>query len=144
VPPGEAAAAEQGIPTFRTILAPTDFSDLANRAVPVAYGLAAPGGVVHLLHVVTGGAGAGDPAERLRALVPLGAAARGIATDIEVVSEENAWSGIWHVAGRLGVDAVCMATHGRSGPSSLLLGSQAREVVQRVRQPVLLVPPANR
>ncbi|MFT3772176.1 MAG: universal stress protein [Minicystis sp.] len=89
VPRGEVAEDEQGIPTFRTILAPTDFSALANRAVLVAYGLAAPGGVVHLLHVVTREPGLGeqDLAERLRALVPQGVAARGVATEIEIVHE---------------------------------------------------------
>jgi nucleotide-binding universal stress UspA family protein len=39
------------------------------------------------------------------------------------------------------VDVICMATHGRSGLSQALLGSQAQEVVKRCRQPVLLVPP---
>jgi nucleotide-binding universal stress UspA family protein len=34
-----------------------------------------------------------------------------------------------------------MATHGRSGVSRVLLGSQAEQVVQRSRQPVILVPP---
>ena len=48
---------------------------------------------------------------------------------------------IVHAAGRLGVDAICMATHGHAGALQLVLGSQAHAVVQRARQPVLLVPP---
>ena len=143
VPRGETDEEEQVIPTFRSVLVPTDFSPLANRAVPVAYGLVAPGGVVHLLHVVTREPGEEmpDPRERLRALIPRGAAARGVATEIEITAEKSPWKGIWHSANRLGVDAVCMATHGRSGASELILGSQTRELVQRARQPVLLVPP---
>jgi nucleotide-binding universal stress UspA family protein len=143
VPRGEADERVDAIPTFRRVLVPTDFSVLANRAIPVGYGLLASGGVVHLLHVVTRKPGEDDvdPTERLRALIPLGASARGIATEIEIVHEDDASTGIWHAAGRLGVDAICMATHGRSGVSRVLLGSQARAVVQRSRQPVILVPP---
>jgi nucleotide-binding universal stress UspA family protein len=143
VPRGEPAEDESVIPTFRQVLVPTDFSPLSNRAIPVAYGLVVPGGVVHLLYVVTRESGAGEPEpkERLRALIPKGAAGKGITTELEIVAEETASMGIWHAAGRLGVDAICMATHGRSGVSSLVLGSQAREVVQRAREPVLLVPP---
>jgi len=143
VPRGEIAEDEDGIPTFRRLLVPTDFSPLANRAISVGYGLVVPGGVVHLLHVVTRKPGEDDPdpTERLRALVPHGAAARGITTELEVAKEEDACNGIWHAAGRLGVDAICMATHGRSGASRMVLGSQAQEVVQRARQPVVLVPP---
>jgi len=143
VPRGKSAEDQNGIPTFRRVLVPTDFSPLANRAVSVGYGLVAPGGVVNLLHVVTRKPGEDDPdpTERLRALVPHGAAARGITTEFEVAKEEDACNGIWHAASRLGVDAICMATHGRSGASRMVLGSQAQGVVQRARQPVVLVPP---
>jgi len=143
VPSGEIAEDENEIPTFRRLLVPTDFSPLANRAISVGYGLVAPGGVVHLLHVVTRKPGEDDrdPTERLRALVPHGAAARGITTEFEVAKNEDACNGIWHAAERLGVDAICMATHARSGASRMVLGSQAQEVVQRFRRPVVLVPP---
>ena len=142
VPRGGSAADEDVVPTFRRVLIPTDFSTLANRAIPVGYGMVAPGGIVHLLHVVTRkpGEDALDVTERLRALVPKGTAAKGVITEVEVLQEENAWSGIWHAAGRLGVDAICMATHGRSGAPRAVLGSQAQEVVHRARQPVVLVP----
>jgi nucleotide-binding universal stress UspA family protein len=143
VPRGEPTEDALVIPTFRHVLVPTDFSPLANRAIPVAYGLVAPGGIIHLLYVITRepDEDTPEPKERLRALIPQGAAARGITTELEIVADESACMGIWHAAGHLGVDAICMATHGRSGVSSLVLGSQAREVVQRARQPVLLVPP---
>lgn len=143
VPRGDAVSDEQEIPTFQRVLVPTDFSPLANRAIPVAYGLVPCGGVVHLLHVVTRhlDADGPDPQACLRALIPPAARGRGIETRLEVVTEQDAYVGIMHVAGRLGVDAICMATHGHAGLSQLVLGSQAHAVVQRARQPVLLVPP---
>ncbi len=143
VPRGESVGDEEVIATFRRVLIPTDFSPLANRAIAVGYGIVATGGVVHLLHVVTRKPGEDDldVTERLRALIPKGVAAKGVVTEVEVVEKENASIGIWHAAGRLGVDAICMATHGRSGVSRVVLGSQAQEVVQHARQPVVLVPP---
>jgi nucleotide-binding universal stress UspA family protein len=129
------------ITRLRSVLIPTDFSALANRALGPGYGLLPQGGEVHLLHVSPRepGQAAPDVAARLRALIPAGSEARGIETRIHVVDEAEAWSGIWHAASRLGVDVICMSTHGRSGPSRVLLGSQAEEVVRRARQPVLLV-----
>jgi len=143
VPRGAPDKDEDIIATFRRVLIPTDFSMLANRAIPVGYGMVTAGGIVHLVHVATKKAGEDDPdvTERLRALIPKGAAARGVVTEVEIVQEDNAWAGIWHAAGRLGVDAICMATHGRSGMSRVVLGSQAQEVLHRARQPIVLVPP---
>ena len=143
VPRGASAENQDVVPTFRRVLISTDFSTLANRAIPVGYGLVAPGGIVHLLHVVTRKPGEDDlnAADRLRALVPKGAAEKGIVTEVQVLQEENAWSGIWHAAERLGVDAICMAAHGRSGVTEAVFGSQAREVLHRAHQPVILVPP---
>lgn len=143
VPAPPAGVEELAIPTFRSVLVPTDFSRLANRAVPIAYAMLPTGGVVHLLHVgkVQVEGEAEHIQERLRGLVPPGATARGIATEVHVVEEEEACTGIWHHAARLGVDAICMSTHGRSGVAKALLGSQALEVLRRARQPVFLVPP---
>jgi nucleotide-binding universal stress UspA family protein len=143
VPRGGTDKDEDIITTLRRVLVPTDFSTLANRAIRVGYSIVAPGGIVHLLHVVTRKAGEDnlDVTEHLRALVPTGAATKGIVTEVEVMQEEDAWAGIWHAAGRLGVDAICMATHGRSGIPRVVLGSQAQEVLHHARQPVILVPP---
>lgn len=68
------------------VLVATDFSDLANRATGVAHGLV-PRDVVHLAHV-TGASddtGARSARERLAALVPTDASARGVVTVLEVV-----------------------------------------------------------
>lgn len=142
VPRDASQQEELQIPSFRSVLVPTDFSSLGNRAVPFAYGLLSSGGVIHLLHVT--GESAADRTElqtRLQSLVPPGASARGISTSVHIASGREAAEGIRHMAGRLGVDVICMATRGRSGASSVILGSQAQDVVRRARQPVLLVPP---
>lgn len=131
---------------YRSVLIPTDLSLFANQAVPAGYGLLSDGGDVHLLHVVT--PDQGDPSPdleaRLRALAPSNAETLGITTHTHVLQEAEAWSGIWHTASRLGVDAICIATHGRSGAARALLGSQAQEVVKRAHQPVLLVKSSAR
>jgi nucleotide-binding universal stress UspA family protein len=144
VPSGKRIEADV-IPTFRRVLIPTDFSSLANRAIPTGYGLAAAGGVVHLLHIITRlpGEDDADVAAHLRKLIPKGAAAKGIATELEVLQERNASTGICHRAAQLGVDVICMATHGRSGMSQVILGSQAQEVIRHARQPLVLVPPEH-
>lgn len=139
--PASSAVDRAEISRFRKVLIPTDLSPLANRAIGAGYGLLPDGGEVHLLHVLAreGGDTAQDWDMRLRALVPAGSEERGIETRVHVVDEAEPWSGICHGAARLGVDVICMSTHGRTGSSRLLLGSQAEEVVRRSRQPVLLV-----
>lgn len=143
IPRGDGVGDLQEIPIFQRVLVPTDFSPLANRAIPMAYGLVPRGGVVYLLHVVTRRPGADDPDPQtcLQTLIPPAAQEKGIETRLEVVTASEAHMGIVHAASRLGVDVICMATHGHAGLSQLVVGSQAHAVLQRVRQPVLLVPP---
>ncbi len=133
---------EDPIPSFRRILVCTDLSDLSKRAIRVGYGMVPPGGIVYLTYV----RGPHDrvPAESLpeslQRLVPAGAVARGVSTEVQVIDDESASLGICRTATRLGVDAICMATHSRAGVTRLVLGSQAQEVLKRARQPVVLVP----
>lgn len=129
------------LPTVRRVLVPTDFSPLANRAIRRGFGLVGRGGEVHLVHVATEAASDGRIEERLRALVPLGAAERNIDTTFEVVVGAEAGVAIAQAAARFGADAICMSTHGRSGVVRLVMGSQAGEVIRRSRVPVVLVPP---
>jgi nucleotide-binding universal stress UspA family protein len=143
VPRDPSADDESDIANFHRVLVPTDFSRLSNRAIRVAYGMVAPMGVVHLVHVSSKKSKEEDAAfeTQLRALIPEGAAARGIVTEVEVVHEKEAAVGICQVAERQAVDAICMASHGRSGVSQLLSGSQTQAVVKRSRMPVVIVPP---
>jgi len=114
------------------IVCGTDFSTHAEQAKRAAAAFAKVLGLpVRLVHVIEDFAPALAPPVPESVFAPLAARLKREA--------KEAFLGIWHAAGRLGVDAVCMGTHGRSGASRVLLGSQALEVVRRVRQPVILV-----
>jgi nucleotide-binding universal stress UspA family protein len=137
------------IPRLRRVLVPTDFSELGDRAVPHAYATLAAGGAVHLLHVVESAAEPATPEERatqeralvekLQALIPDGAEARGIETHVEILENKDAGAAICSTAERLGVDLICLASHGRSGLVSTLAGSVARRVLRRTTRPLLIV-----
>jgi nucleotide-binding universal stress UspA family protein len=97
-------------------------------------------GRVHLLHVhVPGGDKSPDADAELRARVIPGAAS----ASVEVVVGEDVAAAVCAAAARLGADVICIATHGRSGVSRALMGSQAEQVVRRAGRPVVLVPPAD-
>lgn len=132
--------AEAPLPAYRRVLVPTDFSPGANRAIPHAYSLVAPGGTVILLHVPDlPGTNGMDIMHGLRALVPAKAAEREIVTQVSVAPDNLPAEGIVHTAARLGADAICMGSHGRTGMAGALLGSVARKVIETSRCPVLLV-----
>jgi nucleotide-binding universal stress UspA family protein len=130
-------------PAPTTLVVPTDFSGLADRAVAYGYGLLATGGSVHLVHVVGSLSETNVPAIRtqLSARVPADAEARGIRTELHVLEGEAPWRAIWQHAGRSNADMICMATHSRGAAQRLVLGSQAQAIVQHSRIPVVLVPP---
>jgi len=141
VPQVQTPARVAGAP--RVIVAPTDFSPLADRALGFGYALLERGATLHLVHV----ASRISPAERasltaqLGARVPLDAVSRGITTELHVLEGDPPWQSIWQYASRVNADLVCMATHSRHGAGSLLLGSQARDLLAHSRIPVVLVPP---
>lgn len=127
----------------RTVIIPTDFSTLADRALAHGYALVQGGGTVHLVHVVESLRGADRAAleQRLAARVPKDAEARGIHSEQHVLEGGEAWLAIWQHASRASADMICMATHSRDAVKSLVLGSQAHALLQHSRIPVLLVPP---
>jgi len=144
VPRVAAAESRTSIVQFRRVLIPTDFSELGNRAVAAGYGLLRSGGEAHLVHVRTvedRELSLRELEARLRALIPEAAVALGIETRVHVIADHEASSGIVSLAERMAVDAICMSTHGRSGVSELVLGSQAHEVVRIADKPVLLIKP---
>lgn len=142
------------IPRFRSVLIATDFSDVSKQAILPAYGLLAGGGQAHLCHVVEQKL-AGEqlipvaPAlsaqertaleEKLRALTPDEAAERGIGTHVTVLEGTSVATEILQAAERLDVDAIAIASHGRTGLGRLLIGSVAEEVVRRSSRPLLIV-----
>jgi nucleotide-binding universal stress UspA family protein len=142
VPVTAADRAPQGPVEFRTVLAPTDFSPQAARAVRHAMALLAPGGALHLLHVLDPGRSPslGELDDRLRDAMPADAAGRHVRVHTEVATADGIAEGILQAAARLGADAICMGTHGRGGLLKALLGSQAEAVLRGAKIPVLLVP----
>ena len=79
-------------------------------------------------------------AGRLRALLPEGAEARGVATNVDVVTHRDPADGILLAAERAGADVICLGSHGGTGRFDTLLGSVAQQVVAKSHRPVLVVP----
>ena len=148
------------VPIVRRVLVATDFSALGDRAVPYAYANLSAGSVVRMIHVITpaeatGGAGTTsaskrlaekqhqnlvtDSGQKLRELIPREAEARGIVTEVEVLSHREAGLAICQEAERFGADLICMGTHGRSGLTQTLLGSITNKVMTHSRRPLLVV-----
>lgn len=124
------------------VVIPTDFSRLADRALTVGYALVGQGGTVHLVHVLSAGDDVeGDTTAQLRNRIPCDAESRGVTTVLHVEKSSKPWRAIWQCAGRVSADLICMATHSRDAASSLVLGSQAQELLQHSRVPIVLVPP---
>jgi nucleotide-binding universal stress UspA family protein len=163
VPASKVQAAEPPvqahIPQLRTVLAATDLSELGNRTVLHACALLrGAGGVVELTHVrerhlpspiyaYDSGEDAltpqlqGEIEDRLRALIPAEAASFGIDVRVTVVDGGAPGEAILQTARRLGADAICVASHGRSGLLRSVLGSVAEAVISGSELPVHLVRP---
>jgi nucleotide-binding universal stress UspA family protein len=143
--PSAAAAVlgPEGLPTVRRVLVATDLSDASAWATSFAYALLGrEGGDVHLLHVVARPAGQdggeGDLAARLRAMVPRVQEREGIATHVEI-ARGSVVHEICAAAQRLGVDVICLASHGAG--LKAVLGSAVSGVLREARKPVLVVHP---
>ncbi len=132
----------------RTILFPTDFSDLSHAALQYATSLALDTGgrllVVHVEEPAAAYGGGGDVfsvvpepddttlQERLETVVP---------TDASVRCEHRLLTGdpateIVRVAREENADLIVMGTHGRTGLRRLLMGSVAEAVVRHSPCPV--------
>ena len=149
-------------PRIRRVLVATDLSPSGDQAVPWAYTTAAAGGVVKLVHVIepwelpsplvphyepkrgtrnAHHARIKQARDKLAALVPPEAEARGIKTEIEILDDRNTAHGIGMAARRFGADVICLATGERSAVAKALFGSVVREVIAQSAEPVLLVNP---
>jgi len=76
---------------------------------------------------------------QLRALIPPRESLRGREVEPLVLRSADAADAICQAAERLGLETICLGTHGRSGATKALLGSVAQSVVANTRRPVLLV-----
>jgi nucleotide-binding universal stress UspA family protein len=149
-------------PALARVLCATDLSEFGNRALPLAFAITAPGGRVTLLHVLktpdlpsplVPHYGEKHPSEdeldeharehhaRLTELARPFAKASDLAFQVRIVRAPSPSEAILAEARRLHADAICLATHSRSGMAELIMGSAAHEVLQGAHRPVLLVPP---
>lgn len=140
VPP-QAAIATRTVPVVKTALVATDLSPFANRAIAYAFAMTPPDGSVHVVHVIKDDAELDEAAliAQLTALAPLGATQTVTA---HLVRGDDAATALAQRAARLGVDVICISSHGRSGIARALVGSVADRLLRATRLPVLVLRPA--
>ena len=145
---------------IRSILLPTDFSECARHAVPVAAQLARlVGARVLCLHVVEPVVPAvgwtpiaeplpvADVGEQLedsaaRELPRFAGCEEFEGLDVEdVIARGEAASEIVRVARERDADLIVISSHGRTGLGRILFGSTAESVVRHAQCPVLVVKP---
>ena len=129
------------VPRLTRALVATDLSSFANRAVPFAFALTDEDGEVHIAHVVEDDADV-DEADITRQLLALAPARMKRQVAAHVVRGDDAAKAIAQAAARHGCDAICIASHGRSGISRALVGSVADKLLRVTRKPVLVLRPA--
>lgn len=140
------------MPTFRHILAATDFSETSARAVELARAMAAESGarltVVHVCEVPADLQGGAIPYDLL---VPAARAAQARVDEVveslrgacpgaqALVKMGVAWEQILAVAAEARADLIVLGTHGRRGFAHAMMGSVAERVVRLSPVPVLTV-----
>jgi nucleotide-binding universal stress UspA family protein len=129
------------VPRLTRAIVATDLSQFANRAVPFAFALTDEGGEVHIAHVVDDDAEI-DEADVRRQLLALAPANMPRTVHTHVVRGDDPAKAIAQAAARFGCDAICIASHGRSGISRALVGSVADKLLRETRKPVLVLRPA--
>lgn len=147
VPMSANAANSRSAPRkLERVLVPLDFSDASRRALPWACSLATQGGQLQLIHICTMLEGERPTELVSRALADLSAVdpATWGRPDLqvrrEVIVANNVAAEIVRVAGEWESDVICMASHGRSGLSRMLMGSVTQGVLRRTDRPVVAVP----
>lgn len=142
---------------YRCILVPTDGSELADKAVQTAIAMAKLCGASLRTVTITepypysplAEAQPINPQEFLDAEMRLAeqrlktvreaANAAGVACEGQSVEGALVWRGIVDEADRVDADLIVMASHGRSGISALLLGSETQKVLTHTNRAVLVV-----
>ena len=129
------------IPVLRSALVATDLSQFSNRAIPYAFAACEPDAEIHIVHIIDedDDVDVNDVTKTLYSLVPPNAKQKVTA---HVVRGADAAKTIAQTSARLGVDIVCMCSHGRSGISRALVGSVADRLLRVTRLPVLVLRPA--
>lgn len=143
---------------YKHLLVPTDGSKLSEKAVARAVELAkATGGRITLLHVVPDypvqvyaeGVSVGLVSRREYAKAMKDeatklldrAAAKIKGVDVATVQsmDNSPWEAILASAKKVKADTIVMASHGRRGIASLLLGSETTKVLTHSKLPVLVI-----
>lgn len=142
---------------FNHILLSTDGSDLSEKALPYAIELANKFGskitiasVIDLypyigaIEVMPVGMDQWQEEVRKQAEAALqrmrsSLQSAGLSCDTVVEEDAQAWRGLLAVAEKQGCDTIIIASHGRSGMSSAVLGSQSSRVLSHSKLPVLVV-----
>lgn len=130
---------------LQEILVAVDLSAMMKAALAWAAILAAATGAeLRILHVVASTVGAASGAKRQEIYRSFrGLDVPEVSFRIEVVAGDPG-SRISRAAEEVGADLIVTATHGRSGPARLVLGSVTEPVVRRAPCPVLTVADAPR
>ena len=145
---------------YRHLLVPTDGSKLSNKAIAEAIELAKPlNATITFLHATPAMARpiyadgvsidmvsrkeytqrAKADAAKVLEKASAKAKSAGIDSDVVHVTTDAPWESIIAVARKAKVDAIVMASHGRRGIASLLLGSETTKVLTHSTLPVLVV-----
>ena len=125
-------------PVYDTVLVPFDGSQLAAGAMPTALALAARFGAT--VHTVTVAVSDFD-LQRIRS-----EAARVLGTDpddprIHVDVDTDVAGAVQRRASALGSCLVCVSTRGRGRVAGTVIGSTARDIIERGRAPVVVAGP---
>jgi nucleotide-binding universal stress UspA family protein len=143
---------------YKCILIPTDGSEFCQRAIDHGVALAKQVGARVVGVTVTFPLHTGTPrmmfpdelkaviheqtvkeASEKLAAVEKAAKAAGVAVEAVRKSHDHPWEGILQAAKDEGCDLIVMASHGRSGVSAIVLGSQTQKVLTHSTIPVLVV-----
>jgi nucleotide-binding universal stress UspA family protein len=143
---------------FKSILLPTDGSELSDKATAIAINFAR----LHQARIVTitviqpmllpslGDSGAMPSADQFQAQmqnaarhhiekVTSAARAAGIPCEGIVAMSPNPYEEIVEAASKHGCDLIMMASHGRKGLNKLFLGSETQRVLSHTTLPVLVL-----
>lgn len=127
-----------GDPVYRTVLVPLDGSHFAEGALPTARALAARfGATVHTVSV-----GSEFELDRMRS-----EAAHALDTEpddprIHVEVDTDVAGAVHRCASQLDSCLVCLSTHGRGRLAGTVIGSAARDIIERGREPIVVAGPS--
>jgi len=128
------------------VLVPLDLSEASRLALPWACTLLAQGGQLQVIHVCTVIEGErptqllARAREELEAINPATWGRPDLKVRRDVVIANNIAKHIVRAANDWESDLICLASHGRSALSRVLMGSVAQGVLRRADRPVITVP----